>query len=369
MDAQGFMADFLGFAQQGHIGVSAAIELSSAAPEIGSAVSVTCRGVVRGVLHGSDGRQWPVIDGARLRIAVQGPLTLSLCEADGRVIVQEHIEPTVQVPELLAWGVPGQTDYAGGQLALNPQMRAADSAEFFWRCAGQANWQRVEADMFVPLAAHRGRIELRALLRSRHAALSPLATVEIRTDVAIDHPKPEWSLVGNERALRFQPAELQLRVRWALSARLVAATGEAACAVQHPQWPLLSPTLHFDSAAVAEVPYEVEITALDGAVTRHSRTLSVLPRPARCNTRVGPEGSVHYSFENAQDPQLILPGDIAPIDLPAPTGVIEHGYRVPVHACIVFVDDAGASHQVPVALCLPAPEWARLPAMPALSWA
>lgn len=364
MNAAAFFDDMRAFLRRGEIGEVASLDIWPTEPEIGAHVQVTCSGV-DGVLRSSDGRQWRVADGSRIRLQLLADVTLWLCDDAGRIQVQETLRPRIDVPRLLDWNLPEPVSYAQ-PLRMQPRVSPGAQCALHWRLVGDQAWLPVP-DVGLALPHHQAQIELRAVLSSRHAGLHPSATQEVTRVLQIEHPRPQWRLIAPPHIERHQHVELALATRWVRSASLHVGEGRVRRSARSPvHVERTTAAVLLPTADIGKVSAVITMEGVDGQVHEQVIELQVRPRAAACLLRQTQEG-VCYDIQQAEPLRLELPTH--QVDLPGAQGLIWHRFIHPVEGRIVYRDDSGAECHQPVVLQMPPPQWPDLPPIPPVHWA
>jgi hypothetical protein len=365
MNAAAFFDDMFGFLRRGEIGDVASLETWPEHPEIGTQVHLVCRGV-QGVLRCSDGRQWLVVDGSRLRVSIDSDWTFWLCDDAGRIQVQKEVHPQVAVPRLLDWNLPAHIDYAQA-LRIEPRMSECQELALTWRRLGEPDWLPVpEAGLHLP--PQPDRVEIRARMRSRHAGLHPLASAEEIKLIEIWHPKAIWRLDAPLQIHRHDRVELRLVSQWVRSATLSTEGRSVRRGPGAADRRRSTAALAVATDQVGPVQLSVRLQGLDGRQELHELSLNVLARPVRCDWRAQAEG-VAYELHNAQPLRLEVPSRGLSLPVTHVRGLITHACVAPTEARLIYRDDCDVEGQAPLVLKLPAPAWPEVPTIPPVYWA
>ena len=106
----------------------------------------------------------------------------------------------------------------------------------------------------------------------------------------------------------------------------------------------------------------IDLTALDGTVTREHSDVLVQPRPAGSDVWIDSTGLLHYELAHAEAVALEVPETGQRVPLEGTFGVIELGQYPPRRLLLSFRDDAGAVLSEEISLDLSAQARHPLPA-------
>lgn len=336
----GYADDFDRFLRQGAIGNVVSLQVLPEQPEIGADVEVRVFGLPSGRLTLHGGGQWRVEDGGSVWLRADRRLQLTLCDEEGHAHAWATVDPWVMRPLLQAWNLPDRVDYSLESLPLPIEARQCDSVSLLWRFAEDPEWQLLPAGAALPLPRQPAELVIRAVLSSRHAGLSPDATVVVDRPLTLHHPEPEVRGGALPAPVRYEDARVSWQVRWARSACLKVnghpvpvELGDA------PVWSVIDSVI--PTANCGSVRLELSITGLDGEVRAQVGHIEVRPRDVRIEVRPIDTGQVELEVLGARALSLAVPARDQRIELPTSNVVVTHGLLLPTLAIVTFEDDLG----------------------------
>lgn len=359
-----FQDDFARFRARGAIG-GISLTVVPPHPEFGDWVEVRSHGLAAGRIVASDGRHWPVEHGVGLRFRIQAAMSWTLCDASGAVMDSARVVPTAAVPLMLDWGIPDRVDYARG-LPIQVRAERAESVEIAWRDSPDGDWQQLgRQPCELPVPARQGHLQLRAVMRSRHAGLAEEATQTVTRAVEIVHPQPHWQFDAPDEVARFERARWLVRANWIRSVRLEVG---GTCYQAHGNARLQQIDAPMATDSVGEMVADLHIEDLHG--TRHHQRIvvTVRPREVNCRAAAQPDGTVAYRIDGAAPLSLEIPDRGIALPLPASAGRIRHRFSLPTLALLACLDDAGQTRRHPISLDAAAHHWGAVRAMRSVRW-
>lgn len=365
----GFAADFDGFRRQGVIGAFAQLLVSPVRPEIGSRFEVRIRGLQSGLLRSSSGAQWAVREGSPITLQAASTQRLFLCDAQGRILAAEVVDPIVEIPALLAWHLPDSIAYTRPLRIADLSSANAESVSMEWRDGEHGNWVPLAPDtQELALPGRTATLCLRATLRSRHAAFSPLATLCAERRVRLTHPEPELRVDGLDAARRLHPHTLRIETRWAAHATVQVGEIRFDLKIDAERGRWSSHQVEIDTARCGAVPVVLAVQGLDGSARIHSHELRIHPRPATCQvTRIGAR-VLRVVVEGARPLELRVPSRGERHQLRSAVFEVTAGAALATLAEVAFEDDEGRIRCHAITLPDEPHEWKPLPSLRPLGW-
>ncbi len=246
-------------------------------------------------------------------------------------------------------------------------MSDCDTVSLMWRLATDQEWQPLPAGAPLPLPPRPVELVLRAVLTSRHAALSPDATVVADRAVDVHHPEPGLVVEALPTPVRFEDARVAWRVQWVRSASL-RVNGHAVPVDLRDPWTWSSiehvvPTWH-----CGVVRFDLSMTGLDGQVHCQVHQIEVRPRDVHVDVRPIDTGRVELEVRGAKALTLAVPSLQQQHPLPSPKVLIAHGLLLPTLAIVSYEDDLGDIGAKSFALGNEPFTWSPVPQFQALSW-
>ena len=368
MLAASFEDDFAQFLVRGRIGSDPQLSMVPVDPQLGDWVEIRCQGLEAGQLCGADGQRWAVVEGSTVRCQVTGPMSWSLRSASGVPLCSLQVEPHVVVPRLLDWGCASQIGYDQAALPIHVRAEHAQSVSLAWRLAGHPTWNELPAgSCSVPVPDQLAELELRAVLRSAHADLSPTATVVLFHRVAVRHPALRLAVQAPARAARFDSVVLSAQALWAerLVLQIDAQRVELRASAPGEQ---LSAQLPVPTGAVGQLSAVVTAHALDGSVQQQTLTVEVCARPVQVEAQPADAGNLVFAIWGAEPVSIEFPSRGYALPLHDAQGVLQHGFFLPTLLNIVVRDDMGHIHRHALVLDAMHHVWGTLPSMKPLRW-
>ena len=359
-----FQDDFAQFRARGAIG-GISLTVVPPHPEFGDWVEVRSHGLAAGRIVASDGRHWPVEQGAGLRFRIQAAMSWTLCDASGALMDSARVVPIAAVPVLRDWGIPDRVDYAQ-VLPIRVLADRAESVEIAWRSSPHVEWQPLgRQPCELPVPARQGTLHLRAVLKSKHAGLSEEATQTVTRTVEVVHPRPQWQLDAPDEVTRFERARWLVRASWIRSVRLEVG---GSCYQAQGNAHLQQIDAPMAADAVGEMVADLHIEDLHGARHHQRFAVTVRPREFNCRAAAQPDGTVAYCIDGATPVSVEIPDRGFALPLQASAGRIRHGFSLPTLAMLVCIDDAGQTRRHPITLDAVAHHWGAVRAMRSVRW-
>jgi hypothetical protein len=366
--ADDFYGDFGRFLRQGTIGSAAAVLVAPAEPEIGQRIAVQCKGVFAGRLTASTGEHWDVEDGTVLHMPIFRRMSFTLSDGLGEPHAHAEVHPHVAIPHVTRWSLPRIARCGQGHLGLELEAANAQSISYAWRNASEPHWHEVPPeDRVVPLPDQPGRLAVRATLSSRHAALSPQATVVVERWVDVVHPDVEWTheLLGS--LVRCSCTLLRIRVRHAISCQIAVGDERLGEAVAVPSRGLVLEA-PVPTTACGPISVNLHFIDLNGRAVVRALTLRVMPRVASCHIHeLGPD-TWGIEISGARPLRLRVPSRGLSLPLAGERSLVRCAAMLPTLAEVSWEDDLGNIHARTVELGGSAHRWTALPQMKQVRW-
>ena len=288
--------------------------------------------------------------------------------AQGHIGPAEPAQPRIEVPRLVSWACVDCIDYGQGELPVPLTTEATQDLDLAWREAGQIRWTVMNPGVRrVPLLPHPHTLELRAVLRSRHAGLAAQATAVVERRVQVVHPAPQWRFDAPAVVNRFDDASLTIHARWVAGGHLqLGGLSVAMEAAADGAWKATVASIPSDE--LGDFPAQLTLERLDGTPEYHELGLTRHARQPVFTVERLADGSVAFCITGARPVAMEVPSRSQAVDLHLTEGVVHHGFLLPTLLNIRVRDDLDQDHCLAVVLDAPQSAWGRLPTMKPLQW-